>query len=259
MKRCGIKTSLGEYPRPYKSESKSGRQSHLSIYMPFTLIELLVVIAIIAILASMLLPAMKNARDSAKGIVCKSKLRQISMAGLSYADDSAGYFPYFNSSPTEVNEKWYRGWLRPYLSIRPYSSSDSTTQEFFRCQKSLDTWEPFGMSNPDATYAINRSVSCEPKNAILTTFNALNQTKQPSLTTAFIDGREYRVSAGLTGAGIETVAAGSSNFLVVDMIHSKGINIAFMDAHVEWMGMNEFRTKGGSDYTKTPLWNPLKP
>jgi prepilin-type N-terminal cleavage/methylation domain-containing protein/prepilin-type processing-associated H-X9-DG protein len=78
----------------------------------FTLIELLVVITIIGVLAAMLMPALKQARESARAAACASNLRQIGMATQMYLDDYHRYFKW--REPIGANMLWYFGLESPF-------------------------------------------------------------------------------------------------------------------------------------------------
>src|SRR6266542_1861746 len=95
-----------------------GRDRRLIV--AFTLIELLVVIAIIAILASLLLPVLRRAKETGRAAVCMSNMRQLSVAIGVYSLDHKGRLPDFREWLTAAPARdLATGKLFPYLRGRP--------------------------------------------------------------------------------------------------------------------------------------------
>ena len=135
--------------------SKSRYTSILSPYY-FTLIELLIVIAVIAILVSMLLPALHKAREAASNIACVNNIKQWGMHYLNYAQDYNGSLPgprgfYVG---TGVTNGTY-GCAMIARSLWPKDTERTTQVRKYACPAAKRLYPTFNIYESRLTYAVN--------------------------------------------------------------------------------------------------------
>jgi prepilin-type processing-associated H-X9-DG protein/prepilin-type N-terminal cleavage/methylation domain-containing protein len=134
----------------------------------FTLVELLVVIGIIALLISVLLPALTAARRAANLVACQSNLRQVGTALIMYANANKGYMPValaepeqFNYGPVNTAAGAVYWWMR-LQSGKYLTGIDDPKKSALVCPDDLEPYQPYQYStikSLQTSYGINPFMS----------------------------------------------------------------------------------------------------
>jgi prepilin-type N-terminal cleavage/methylation domain-containing protein/prepilin-type processing-associated H-X9-DG protein len=223
----------------------------------FSLIELLVVIAILVILASLLLPGLSGAKETARRIKCINNIRQLGITWHVYIDDHEGrlvpngYLPDKNPDDLEGRRFWVMGstHLDPpaftnlaYLMDRKYAAFADylKTRDIYKCPSDRSTIEINGDEFPKTrTYALNGALGWQDppvqddllsdRHFVFQTSGALGAA-DPSHLLQFIDTAPANVchSAFVINLGNKGLY-----YHLPSAQHRRSGTASFVDGHVE--------------------------
>ncbi len=214
----------------------------------FTLIELLVVIAIIAILASMLLPALGKAKEQGFRARCKNNQRQHDLALLLYADDYASKFPIWPSIGGNWAWDMHTNTTAIMAAYGPSEPAIYYCPSFVRAENILNWWN-YGANNGAPAQRCVGYVFLVPRAAgsipaqFLQADTVGNNGRSPSENELVVDITPSQGPPSYT-TYIFTPAGGFSDHPA----HMKGNipageNVAFVDGHVEWRDFSRMTNK----------------
>ncbi len=200
-----------------------------SNYGVFTLIELLVVIAIIAILASMLLPALNNARETAKRISCTNNLKQIGLGVNLYTGSFNDFLPSANTMSGNDFRYWYINVINMIDSNIDTTTKFTTAKpKIFKCPSLVDA----GWGNGDLSYGYNTYIGYAANYGPY----KVSMIKRPS---------EIIMSADGDGNKDLDYIIDMSWYIVGDR-HNGGTSVTYIDGHVVYVNDRDDIQKRGA-------------
>ena len=186
----------------------------------FTLIELLVVIAIIAILASMLLPALSQAKDRAKRISCASNAKQLTLSANMYADDNAEYLPVWLFGTGDYWHELLQMYFEGNLEVKNCPAWDVDVGYGWN----YAGWDTAGSWGLGYLYDYSSPPGAFARGGPLT----LGEISDPD--HMFMLGDRCRDGSYLGPPRVNGVR--QPGFIAIR--HGRGLNVGYVDGHVGW-------------------------